>query len=203
MDITMKDKLEKDKLNKTDDAACKTEDTETIDEANTENEALDLKDDTPLTKEERSSIAKKIIELEKALDEEKDKYLRVIAEYDNFRKRSLNDRINAAADASAKTIIEILSVIDNFERALAAECTDANYKKGVEMIFNQYLEVLTKLDVKEIEALNKPFDPNFHNAINQIEDENFGENTVCQVFQKGYMLGDRVIRCSMVVVANP
>ncbi|MGN0587645.1 MAG: nucleotide exchange factor GrpE [Oscillospiraceae bacterium] len=145
----------------------------------------------------------KIAELEKQLAAEKDKYLRVAAEYDNFRRRSTNDRLNAVADAKANVITEVLSVIDNFERALAAECSDENYKKGVEMIFNQYTAILTKLGVTEIEAQGQPFDPNVHHAVNQVEDENFGENTVCQVFQKGYKLGDKVIRCAMVVVANP
>ena len=145
----------------------------------------------------------KIEALEKQLAEEKDRYLRVAAEYDNFRRRSVNDKMLAVADAQSKVIIEMLSVIDNFERALAAETSDENYKKGVEMIFNQYKGILEKLGVTEIEALNCPFDPNVHNAVNQVEDENFGENTVCQVFQKGYKLGDKVIRCAMVVVANP
>lgn len=153
--------------------------------------------------EEMSADKKRIEELEKQLGEEKDKYLRVAAEYDNFRKRSVNDRLNAVADAQAKVITEILSVIDNFERAMDAECTDENYKKGVEMIFKQYTGILDKLGVTEIEALGAPFDPNIHHAVNQVEDENFGENTVCQVFQKGYKLGDKVIRCAMVVVANP
>ncbi len=150
-----------------------------------------------------SADKKRIAELEKQLSDEKDKYLRVVAEYDNFRKRSVNDRLNAVTDAQARVITEILSVIDNFERAMNAECTDENYKKGVEMIFSQYNTILTKLGVTEIEALNCPFDPNVHHAVNQVEDENFGENTVCQVFQKGYRLGDKVIRCAMVAVANP
>lgn len=153
--------------------------------------------------EEVSPEQKRIAELEKQLGDEKDKYLRVAAEYDNFRKRSVNDRLNAVADAQAKVITEILSVIDNFERAMNAECSDENYKKGVEMIFKQYTGILDKLGVTEIEALGEPFDPNIHHAVNQVEDENFGENTVCQVFQKGYKLGDKVIRCAMVVVANP
>ncbi|MGN1136629.1 MAG: nucleotide exchange factor GrpE [Oscillospiraceae bacterium] len=153
--------------------------------------------------EEVSPEQKRIEELEKQLGEEKDKYLRVAAEYDNFRKRSVNDRLNAVADAQAKVITEILSVIDNFERAMDAECSDENYKKGVEMIFKQYTGILDKLGLTEIEALGEPFDPNIHHAVNQVEDENFGENTVCQVFQKGYKLGDKVIRCAMVVVANP
>lgn len=153
--------------------------------------------------EEISAEQKRIEELEKQLGDEKDKYLRVAAEYDNFRKRSVNDRLNAVADAQAKVITEILSVIDNFERAMDAECSDENYKKGVEMIFKQYTGILEKLGVVEIKALGEPFDPNVHHAVNQVEDENFGENTVCQVFQKGYKLGDKVIRCAMVVVANP
>ncbi|MGN0552391.1 MAG: nucleotide exchange factor GrpE [Oscillospiraceae bacterium] len=153
--------------------------------------------------EEASPEQQRIAELEKQISDEKDKYLRVVAEYDNFRKRSVNDRLNAVADAQAKVITEILSVIDNFERAMNAECSDENYKKGVEMIFKQYTSILDKLGVTEIEALGEPFDPNVHHAVNQVEDENFGENTVCQVFQKGYKLGDKVIRCAMVVVANP
>lgn len=155
------------------------------------------------TADAESADKKRIAELEKQLSDEKDKYLRVVAEYDNFRKRSVNDRLNAVTDAQARVITEILSVIDNFERAMNAECTDENYKKGVEMIFSQYNTILTKLGVTEIEALNCPFDPNVHHAVNQVEDENFGENTVCQVFQKGYRLGDKVIRCAMVAVANP
>lgn len=153
--------------------------------------------------EESSAEQKRIEELEKQLGDEKDKYLRVAAEYDNFRKRSVNDRLNAVADAQANVITEILSVIDNFERAMDAECSDENYKKGIEMIFRQYTGILDKLGVSEIKALGEPFDPNIHHAVNQVEDENFGENTVCQVFQKGYRLGDKVIRCAMVVVANP
>lgn len=146
----------------------------------------------------------------KSLNEEKnklikseDKYLRLLAEYDNFRKRSIQEKLNASSDATARAALEVISVIDNFERAVAAECSDENYKKGVEMIYGQFVEVIKKLGVEEIDALGKEFDPNLHNAVSQVEDENFGENTVSQVYQKGYKLGDKVIRCAMVVVANP
>lgn len=171
-----------------------------------ENEAEEVKAEEETVeeiKEEISESDKKIGELEKQLAEEKDKYLRVAAEYDNFRKRSVSEKLNAAADAQIKVITEILSVIDNFERAMDAECTDENYKKGVEMIFKQYIGILEKLGVTEIAALGEQFDPNVHHAVNQVEDESFGENTVCQVFQKGYMLDGKVIRCAMVSVANP
>lgn len=174
---------------------------EQAEEASEENTQTEKTEEAPA--EENSAEQKRIEELEKQLGDEKDKYLRVAAEYDNFRKRSVNDRLNAVADAQAKVITEILSVIDNFERAMDAECSDENYKKGVEMIFRQYMSILDKLGVTEIKALGEPFDPNIHHAVNQVEDENFGENTVCQVFQKGYKLGDKVIRCAMVVVANP
>lgn len=149
------------------------------------------------------SLEAKIKTLEEVAAADKDKYLRLLAEYDNFRKRSIQEKLNAFSDATAKAALEVISVIDNFERAMAAECTDENYKKGVEMIYGQFLEVIKKLGVEEIDALGKEFDPNLHNAVSQVEDESFGENTVSQVYQKGYKLGDKVIRCAMVVVANP
>lgn len=152
---------------------------------------------------ETAALEEKIKALEDAAAADKDKYLRLLAEYDNFRKRSVQEKFNASADATAKAAVEVISVIDNFERAVAAECSDENYKKGVEMIYGQFIEVIKKLGVEEIEAEGKPFDPNLHNAVTQVEDENLGENTVSQVYQKGYKLGDKVIRHAMVVVANP
>lgn len=145
----------------------------------------------------------KIKALEEAAAADKDKYLRLLAEYDNFRKRSVQDRLNAAHDATARAALEVVAVIDNFERAVAAECTDENYKKGVEMIYNQFEGVLAKLGVEEIEATGVEFNPNYHNAVSQIQDEALGENVVAQVYQKGYKIGEKVIRCAMVVVANP
>ena len=141
--------------------------------------------------------------LRKELDESKDKYLRLMAEYDNFRKRSAKERLELSATVKGNTIGEILPVFDNFERALAAETEDTNYKAGVEMIFKQFGDMLTKLGVEIIDPIGQTFDPNIANAVNQIEDENYGENEVAQVFQKGYKIGDKVIRYAMVVVANP
>lgn len=145
----------------------------------------------------------KIAELEKELAETKDKYMRTLAEYDNFRKRTAKEKTEIYGDAAAKTLTEILAVADNFERAMAAECSDESFKNGTLMIFNQFMDILKKLGVTEIETDGKEFNPEFHNAINQIEDENLGENVIAQVYQKGYMMGDRVLRHSMVVVANP
>lgn len=93
-------------------------------------------------------------------------------------------------------------MLDSFERAIEAECTDESFKNGMKMIYNQFIESLDKIGVKEMEALGNEFNPNLHNAIKQTEDENFGDNIVCEVFQKGYMLNDKVIRHAVVAVAN-
>ena len=163
----------------------------------TETEAAAAEADNP------AELQQKIEALEKELADEKEKYLRLDAEYYTYRTRSLKEKQDAYDNALTKAVTEVLSVIDNFERALTAECADANFKKGVEMIFRQYTAILEKLGVKEIEAEGKPFDPNFHNAVSQITDENLGENTVAAVLQKGYIMGNKVIRHAMVTVANP
>lgn len=188
---------EKDKLN-TEEAEAAEESTETAEENTEQAEQTEEPAPDPV-----AELEDKVKALEEAAAKDKDKYLRLLAEYDNFRKRSIQEKDAAAANASAKAALEVISVIDNFERAMDAECSDENYKKGVEMIYNQFTDVIKKLGVEEIDALGQEFNPNLHNAVNHVEDENFGENTVCQVYQKGYKLGDKVIRCAMVVVANP
>ena len=132
----------------------------------------------------------------------KDQFLRLAAEYDNYRKRTAREKENLWTDAKADTVQAFLPVYDNLERALKQETADEAYKKGVEMTMNQLKEVFAKLGVTEIEAQGKLFDPNLHNAVMHIEDENLGENTVAQVFQAGFMLGEKVIRFAMVQVAN-
>ena len=131
-----------------------------------------------------------------------DKHLRLAAEYDNYRRRSQKEKDAAWAASKADTAAAFLPVYDNLERALKQETADEAYKKGVEMTMNQLKEVFARLGITEIEAEGKPFDPNLHNAVMHIEDENLGENTVAQVFQAGFMLGDKVIRFAMVQVAN-
>ena len=155
-----------------------------------------------LESEEKQELSEED-KLRAELDESKDKYLRLMAEYDNFRKRSAKERLELSATVKGNTISEILPVFDNFERALAAETQDTAYKQGVEMIFKQFGDMLAKLGVEVIDPIGQTFDPNIANAVNQIEDENLGENEVAQVFQKGYKIGDKVIRYAMVAVANP
>ena len=139
----------------------------------------------------------------KQLESVKDQFVRLTAEYDNYRKRTAKEKDSLYQDAKADTIKEFLAVYDNLERAVATEGDeDSPHKKGLEMIFHQYQEILKKLGVTEIEAQGAPFDPEKHNAVMHIDDENFGENVVSQVFQAGFMLGDKVIRHAIVQVAN-
>lgn len=152
------------------------------------------------TQSAEASEADKVLE---ELNDAKDKYLRLMAEYDNFRKRSAKERLEISDTVKGNTLSEILPVFDNFERALEAETEDTAYKQGVEMIFKQFGDVIKKLGVEVINPLGETFDPNIANAVNQIEDPEKGENEVAQVFQKGYKIGEKVIRYAMVVVANP
>ena len=133
---------------------------------------------------------------------EKDKYLRLAAEYDNFRKRSAKEREMTYSNARTDVISKLLPVYDNLERALKMECADESFYKGVEMIMTQLTETLNDMGVEEIPAIGQPFDPNRHNAVMSVEDPELGENVVAEEYQKGFTLGDRVIRFSTVVVAN-
>lgn len=151
---------------------------------------------------EDNNSPERVAELEQELEEANDKYLRLCAEYDNYRKRTAKEKTECYGDATVKCVNDILPVLDSFERALEAECTDESYKNGMQMIYNQFIENLKKIGVTDMEALGKEFDPNIHNAIKTEDSEDYEENTVCEVFQKGYMLGDRVVRHAVVAVAN-
>ena len=131
-----------------------------------------------------------------------DKYLRICAEYDNFRKRTQKEKENLYGDIRANVISSFLPVYDNLVRALAAETQDEAYRKGVEMIMNQFNSTLEKLGASEIKAVGEKFDPALHNAVMHVEDETNGENEIVEEFQKGFKIGDKVIRFSMVKVAN-
>ena len=131
-----------------------------------------------------------------------EKYLRLLAEYDNFRKRSAKERENIYTDVRVDTVTKFLPVYDNLKRALATETADEAFKKGVEMTFNQLGDVFKKLGVEEIEAEGQTFDPTLHNAVMHVDDDAYGENVIVQELEKGFKLGDKVIRFSMVKVAN-
>jgi molecular chaperone GrpE len=152
--------------------------------------------------EEQENPKDELTTLKEELAAERDKYLRLAAEYDNFRKRNLKERETVYGDARADTIAKLLPVYDNLERALKTECSDEAFYKGVEMTVTQFLEILEGIGVTRIEAVGEPFDPSRHNAITTIEDASLGEKTIAEECQKGFMLGGKVIRFSSVVVAN-
>lgn len=139
----------------------------------------------------------------KQLETVKDQFVRLTAEYDNYRKRTAKEKDTLYQDAKADTIQEFLAVYDNLERAAASEGgDDSPHKQGLVMIFSQFKELLAKLGVTEIEAKGQPFDPEKMNAVMHIDDESLGENEVAQVFQAGFMMGEKVIRFAIVQVAN-
>ena len=147
--------------------------------------------------------AEKAEQMAKDLENLKDQRLRLAAEYDNYRKRTTKEKEQIYSDAKIDTIKEFLAVYDNLERAVAqGGDEDSPHKKGMEMIFHQFEEILKKMGVEKIDAAGEPFDPEKHSAVMHIEDESLGENTVAEVFQQGFMLGGKVLRFAVVKVAN-
>lgn len=154
---------------------------------------------------EETAVDPLLSELESLKDQvagQEDKYLRLAAEYDNYRKRTAKEKESLWTDVKADTAGAFLPVYDNLERALKQDTADEAFKKGVEMTMNQLKEVLTKLGITEIPAQGQPFDPKYHNAVMHVEDESLGQNVVAEVFQTGFQCGEKVIRFAMVKVAN-
>lgn len=173
--------------------------TETVDEAKTEETSKKKKSKKSDAQIEELKVA--LENREKELAEQNDKYLRLYAEYDNFRKRSAKERENIYFDAKSDTLKNILPILDNMERATAF--TEAEkILEGMNLILKSFNENFAKMDVKEIEALGKTFDPNVHYAVMHIEDDSYGESEVVEVLQKGYICSEKVIRYAMVKVAN-
>ena len=159
-------------------------------------EEQDVKQEAAAEPEE-TAVDPLLSELESLKDQvagQEDKYLRLAAEYDNYRKRTAKEKADTAG--------AFLPVYDNLERALKQDTADEAFKKGVEMTMNQLKEVLTKLGITEIPAQGQPFDPKYHNAVMHVEDESLGQNVVAEVFQTGFQCGEKVIRFAMVKVAN-
>ena len=149
--------------------------------------------------EEVNPLASELEAVKLQLADTSDKYLRVLAEYDNFRKRSIKERDGIYGDAYVDCVKNLLPIIDNLERVLTLE-GDEQFMQGMKLIVNQTHDALNKMGVKEIEC--KTFDPNLHNAVMHIDDDSYGENEIVEVFQKGYTYGDKVVRYAMVKVAN-
>ena len=166
------------------------------------------KTEAPVTEEvaeevaEAATEAPEVNEWEEKYNAEHDSYLRLAADYDNFRKRTVKEKEASYGNGKADAVEKILPVYDNLERALNHETQDEAYKKGVEMTMTQLVGILNGLGVEIFGNVGDTFDPNLHNAVMHVDDEAFGENIICQVFQKGFKLGDKIVRFAMVQVAN-
>ena len=147
-------------------------------------------------------LNEKLSKVKDELEDIKDRHTRLIAEFDNLKKRSAKDREGLYNSIMSDVISSFLPVIDNLEKAAEAESKDEEYKKGIELVLKQFKDVLSANGVKEIEAVGQPFDPELHEAVSMIQDENLGEKIVASEYRKGYKIGNKVIRHSMVVVAN-
>lgn len=152
--------------------------------------------------EAKQQEASEFEKAQRALAQEHDSYLRLAAEYDNYRKRSQKEKEGLYGDIKSDTVSKFLPVYDNLVRALAQSTEDEAYRKGVEMIMNQFNTTLEKLGVSRIESLGQKFDPSLHNAVMHVDDEEKGENEIVEVFQEGFKYGEKVIRFAMVKVAN-
>ena len=140
--------------------------------------------------------------LEVALKESEDRYMRILAEYDNFRKRSKKEQEAVYGNAFAQGVASFLPVLDNIGRSVEQECADEQYKNGILLIDKQLKELYAKLGIVEFGEKGDAFDPEIHNAVMHVDDEELPENSIAEVFQKGYKIGDRIIRIAMVKVAN-
>ena len=154
------------------------------------------------TENKEKELNEQISKLKDELADVKDRHTRLIAEFDNLKKRSAKEREGLYNSILSDVIEVMLPVVDNLENAAKVETADENYKQGVELVLKQFKDVLKSNGVKEIEAVGQPFDPELHEAVSMIQDEKLGEKIVAQEYRKGYMIGNKVIRHSMVVVAN-
>ena len=159
-------------------------------------------EETVETPVEETPAQPEVNPFEEKYNAEHDAHLRLAAEYDNFRKRTIKEKEASYGNGKADAVAKMLPVYDNLERALNQETTDAAYKKGVEMTMNELVKIFTSLGVEVFGNVGDQFDPNLHNAVMHVENEELGENTIAMVFQKGFKIGDKVVRFAMVQVAN-
>ena len=159
-------------------------------------------EETVETVEETTPEPEVVNPWEEKYNTEHDAHLRLAAEFDNFRKRTAKEKELSYANGKSDAVEKLLPVYDNLERALNQPCEDAAYKKGVEMTMNELVKIFTALGVEIFGKVGDAFDPTIHNAVMHTEDESLGENTISQVFQKGFKLGDKIVRFAMVQVAN-
>ena len=163
------------------------------------------KEMTETPAEETTETVEEVVEVnpwEEKYNAERDAHLRVAAEYDNFRKRTVKEKEQSYGNGKADAVAKMLPIYDNLERALNQPTEDAAYKKGVEMTMNELVKIFTSLGVEVFGNVGDEFDPNLHNAVMHIDSEELGENVIAQVFQKGFKIGEKIVRFAMVQVAN-
>ena len=154
----------------------------------------------PNEKKEENKVKEKELITKEQYDELDDRYKRVLAEFENFKKRSLKEREGLYNSVLADIILEMLPAMDNLENAMKAECKDENYKQGIELVYKQFKDFLEKNGVQEIPAIGETFDPSVHEAVSSVQDDTKGAQEIVQEYRKGYKIGSKVIRHSMVVV---
>ena len=152
--------------------------------------------------DELKALKTKLANQKDEIEEKEDRIKRLMAEFENFKKRSDKERTNLYNSVMGDVVTSLLPVLDNLEKAAKVETKDEQYKNGIEMVLNQFKDVLKANGVKEIETVGKKFDPSIHEAVSLVQDENLGEKEIKEEFRKGYMIGDKVLRHSLVVVAN-
>lgn len=162
----------------------------------------EIKEKVEEKKESKNEVNTKDMVPKKDYEELDDRYKRILAEFENFKKRSFKEREGLYNSILSDIVEVLLPIVDNLENAVKVETKDENYKQGVELVLKQFKDVLSSKGVEEIKALGETFDPELHEAVSSIQDENLGEKEIAQEYRKGYKIGNRVIRHSMVVVAN-
>ena len=152
--------------------------------------------------ESQNNNEKETTKMQEELEETTDRLKRIMAEFDNFKKRNAKERENMYNSIVGDIACKLLPVLDNLEKAASSETEDKNYKQGIDLVLKQYIDVLASFGVKQIDSIGKTFNPEFHEAVSMVTDENLGEKEIKEEFRKGYKIGDKVIRHSMVIVAN-
>lgn len=174
-------------------------------ELNTEDiapEEVETTEETPTEEASVKSENSEVEELKNKLEEEEERYKRLFAEFENFKKRTKKDRENIYGMVTGDVVSRILPIMDNLEKAAEVDTPDKNYKEGINLVVRQFSESLKDLGLEEIETIGQTFDPEFHEAISSVQDPSKGEKEIVQEYRKGYKIGNKVIRHSMVIVAN-
>ncbi len=167
-----------------------------------ENKKEELENNKEKIEQENCAEDNELSKIKVELEETTDRLKRLMAEFDNFKKRSAKERENLYNSLISDIVSSFLPIVDNLEKAVGSKTEDEGYKQGVELVLKQFIDVLNSLGVKEIETIGTTFNPEYHEAVSSVQDENLGEKEVKEVYRKGYKIGDRVIRHAMVVVAN-